>query len=66
MAIAAADPDHAATREDLTEALRYLCHAARREFPVVGTPRAPTAWDRRHAAINELLSNLELFDGQHA
>lgn len=56
--------EHEVTREDLIEAIVFQCHSARREFPVVGTPRAPTPWDRRHRAINELLTNLELLDGQ--
>lgn len=61
------DPElHDVTRADLVEALTFQCHAARREFPKVGTPRAPTAWDRRHRAIDELLTNLELFDGEAA
>lgn len=44
----------------LLEALANLSHRAQREFPVVGTPEVPTPWDRRHAAINELLDLLDM------
>jgi hypothetical protein len=47
------------TRAEIAEALTNLGHVARREFPVVGTPRAPTPWDRRHQAINALLDDWE-------
>lgn len=46
------------TREDLEEALTHLAHAAAREMPVVGTDAMPTPWDRRHAAIDELLDRM--------
>lgn len=57
-----AEPVGRADRAELIEGLANLCHAARREFPKVGTLRAPTPWDRRHQSINELLTNLELLD----
>lgn len=46
------------TREELAEALTNLAHAAQREMPVVGTDALPTPWDRRYAAIDELLDRL--------
>jgi hypothetical protein len=54
------DQTERADRAELIEGLRHMVHAARREFPKVGTLRAPTPWDRRHQSINELLTNLEL------
>lgn len=47
--------DQRTSRAELEEALASLVHRARREFAVVGTPLAPTPWDRRHASINALL-----------
>lgn len=47
------------TRAEITEALANLVHASRREMPVVGTALAPTPWDRRHASIDRLLTELE-------
>ena len=49
-------------RAELIEGLRNLVHAARREFPKVGTLRAPTKWDARHKQINNLLDELEALD----
>lgn len=54
----------ALTREDLIEGLTYLCFTARREFPVLGTPEFPTPWDRRHAQIDELLTELDELEGR--
>jgi hypothetical protein len=48
------------TRAEIAKMLTAASFAAQREFPVVGTPRAPTPWDRRHAAINDLLTDFFL------
>lgn len=53
------DFDLPVTRAELQEALTNMCHRARREMPVVGTPLLPTGWDRRHAEIDRLLTRLE-------
>lgn len=47
------------TRDELVEALGHMVHAAKREFPRVGSAEHPTAWDRRHAALDALLDDLE-------
>lgn len=47
-----------ADRAQITEAITHLGQRASREFPVVGTPEHPSAWDMRHRAINELLDDL--------
>lgn len=51
------------TRMEITEALAHLSRRAAREFPKVGTITAPTPWDLRHAAIDELLDELERVGG---
>lgn len=47
------------SREDLVEALAHLSFRAAREIHVVGTRDYPTPWDRRHGAIDQLLTQLE-------
>lgn len=47
------------TRDELIEALTHLAFRAAREVPAVGSDEYPTPWDRRHAALNELLTQLE-------
>jgi hypothetical protein len=42
------------------EAITHLAFRASREIPAVGTEEFPTPWDRRHGAVNELLSQLEV------
>lgn len=46
-------------RAELEEAIGWLCQAAKREFPKVGNDTIPTPWDRRHAAINDKLTDWE-------
>ena len=53
------DFEDATTKAELAEAMRNVCHRARREFPKVGTPLRPTPWDRRHAELNRLLDEYE-------
>jgi hypothetical protein len=48
------------TREELAEFLRNQCQRAKREFPKVGSAEQPTAWDKRHATINDMLDDLEM------
>lgn len=48
------------TRAELREALTHLCHAAKREFPRTNTTGVLIGWDRRHAAINDVLDDLDL------
>lgn len=47
------------TRAEITEALGFQVHRAKREVPRCGTARYPTPWDRRHATIDRLLDDLE-------
>lgn len=49
------------TRAEIIESLSYLAKAAHREVSLVAkfTNDPPTAWDRRHATINDLLCDLE-------
>lgn len=47
------------TREELAEAMTNLCARARREMPVVGTADLPTPWDKRHEALDALLTDWE-------
>jgi hypothetical protein len=53
--------DDEPTRADLCEALSHHVHAAKREMPVVRrlTTDPPTPWERRHASIDQLLTDLE-------
>jgi hypothetical protein len=51
-----------AERAALIEALHNMNARAKREFAVVGTPRIPTPWDRRHRALNDLLDMLDMCD----
>ena len=44
------------TRHEIAEALSNMCARAQREMPVVGTEELPTPWDKRHAALDELLT----------
>lgn len=53
------DFEDATTKAELAEAITNICFRARREMPVVGTPRAPTPWDRRHQELNRLLDEYE-------
>ena len=46
-------------RAALIEALLNMNARAKREFAVVGTPLHPTPWDRRHNALNDLLTQLQ-------
>lgn len=46
-------------REQIAEAITHLGHRAKREFAVVGTPDQPSPWDMRHAAINDLLDQMQ-------
>lgn len=48
------------TRDELVEALGHLCHAAKREFPRTNTTGVLTGWDKRHAAINSVLDDLDV------
>ncbi|MGZ4574772.1 MAG: hypothetical protein ACXVXY_07215 [Mycobacteriaceae bacterium] len=48
-----------ASREDITEALGYLCRAAKRQPCVVGTDEYPSRWDQAHRRINDTLTMLE-------
>lgn len=52
-------------RADIVEGLANMCHAAKREMPVVGVPGPETAWDRRHDRLNDLLTQLEQWDAAH-
>lgn len=47
------------TRADIAEAMTNLCARARREMPVVGTVDLPTPWDKRHEALDALLTDWE-------
>ncbi len=47
------------TRLEVIEALVNIGHRASRETPVVGSTEHPTPWDRRHAALDDLLAQLE-------
>lgn len=47
------------SRDDLAEYIRNQCHRAKREFPRVGSEDQPTAWDKRHAAINAMLDDMD-------
>ena len=53
------DFDLPATKAELQEALRNMCHRAKREMAVVGTPLRPTPWDQIHKQIDGLLDQLE-------
>jgi hypothetical protein len=50
-----------AERDELAEGLANLVFAAKREMPVVRrlTTDEPTPWDRRHASIDQMLTDLE-------
>lgn len=41
----------------IAERIAHLCYLAKREMPVVGTPRAPTPWDQLHKRIDAQLDN---------
>lgn len=47
------------SRAELVEAITHLAFRATREIPAVGNEKCPTPWDRRHEALNELLTQLE-------
>lgn len=47
------------TRVEVEEALANMLARARREFAVIGTRTAPSAWDIRHAALDHLLREWE-------
>jgi hypothetical protein len=44
------------TRDELASALANVCARARRIPHVVGSETLPSEWDRRHATLNELLT----------
>lgn len=44
-------------RTSVEHALAAACRAAKREFPVVGTPECPTAYDAQHQRIDGLLDD---------
>lgn len=47
------------TREGLAEAIGGVNGRAKRIPHVVGSEELPTEWDRRHAQINDMLTELE-------
>lgn len=49
-------------RAAIIEALGHMNRTATRRIPKVGCDALPTAWDRDHARINDLLALLELAD----
>lgn len=50
-----------ATREEIEEALTHAVGTAKRCFPVVGTEKHPTPWDKAHKAIDRHLNLLDQY-----